>query len=95
MNMATLTTNQKICPTCQRSLISNDYTPTSKERTIMQFIVDYQSQKNKSPSYREIAFHVKLKGINSVSTYLCRLKSKGYVDFIPAKKRSVQVIKEI
>jgi len=61
----------------------------------MKFIIEYQKIEKKSPSYREIAVHVKLKGTNSINTYLYRLKRKGYVDFIPAHKRSVQVIKEI
>tara|TARA_R100000231_G_scaffold66625_1_gene53361 strand:- start:249 stop:479 length:231 start_codon:yes stop_codon:yes gene_type:complete len=76
-------------------LISTDYIPTKKEIKIMKFIMNYKRTEKRSPSYREIAVHVNLKGTNSINSYLYRLKRKGYVDFIPAHKRSVQVIKEI
>ena len=70
--------------------------PTPKEKEIINFILMYQkTQKNRSPSYKEIAFGVNLKGTNSINKYLYRLKENCYVYFIPAKKRTVQVIKEI
>lgn len=71
------------------------YMPTPKEKEIMNFILMYQKTKKRSPSYKEIAFGVKLKGTNSINNYLYRLKDNGYVYFIPAKQRTVQIIKEL
>ena len=46
-----------------------------------------------SPSYRQIANFLGLKTTNSIHKYLYRLKDNGYVDFVPAMKQSVKVIR--
>ena len=46
-----------------------------------------------SPSYRQIANFLGLKTTKSIQKYLYRLKENGYVDFVPAMKQSVKVIR--
>ena len=64
-----------------------------KEKQILQFILKYQQENMPSPSYRDIAKFIGLKTTNSIHKYLYRLKENGYVDFVPAMKQNVKVIK--
>lgn len=47
----------------------------------------------RSPSYRNMAKHIGVRTTNSIHKYLYRLKENGFVDFIPAMRNSVKVIK--
>ena len=85
--------NQNKCPTCNRLNISTDYLPTQQERKIIDFIMKFQLKNMRSPSYRDMAKHIGVKTTNSIHKYLYRLKENGFVDFTPAMKNSVRVIK--
>jgi len=85
--------NQVKCPTCNRLHISTNYSPTIKEKLILQYILKYQQENMPSPSYRDIAKYIGLRTTNSIHKYLYRLKENGYVDFVPAMKQNVKVIK--
>jgi len=60
---------------------------------IIDFIYKHQKKNMPSPSYRDMAKHIGVKTTNSIHKYLYRLKENGFVDFIPAMKNSVKVIK--
>ena len=78
---------------CNRLHISTTYSPTNMERKILNFILKHQKKNMRSPSYRQIANFLGLKTTNSIHKYLYRLKENGYVDFVPAMKQNVKVIK--
>ncbi len=59
----------------------------------MNFILKFQLNNMRSPSYRNMAKHIGVKTTNSIHKYLYRLKENGFVDFTPAMRNSVKVIK--
>jgi len=83
-----------ICQSCNRPL-KPQYFPTKKEKKIMRFILSYQENNKKTPSFREIAQHFNSKAIGNIHKYLHNLKQHGFLDMEVGKKRSIIIFKEL
>ena len=54
-------------------------TLSSKQKEILQYIIEKQEQKGYPPSVREICEAVNLRSTSTVHGHLARLESKGYI----------------
>ena len=68
---------------------------TFKEIKVLQFIINYIKKNNISPSIRDIAKGLNLKGVSNIDRYVYRLQDKNYIAKTPYIKRSIVVLKEI
>lgn len=62
------------------------------ETEIMFVIIDFIKNKGYSPTYREIGDKVWLVA-GSVQYYLRNLRSKGYIDFVDNRCRTIRLVK--
>jgi len=83
-----------ICENCNRPL-DNDYYPTITEKNIIRFILNYQENNRKTPSFREILSNVGLKSTASIHKYLHKLQNKGFVSLETAEHRSITILKRV
>jgi len=83
-----------ICKNCNRPL-DNEYYPTEKEKNIIRFILNYQENNKKTPSFREMLPNVNLKSTASVYRYLHKLENKGFLSIIPGEYRSITILKRV
>jgi len=63
-----------------------------KEKTVLEFIQDFQTSSGISPSYQEIKSHFGFASFNSVQNYLKQLTAKGYIKNPSNQKRAIQVL---
>ncbi len=68
-------------------------TLSSKQKEILQYIIEKQEQKGYPPSVREICEAVNLRSTSTVHGHLARLESKGYIKRDPAKPRAIEICK--
>ena len=83
-----------ICEHCNRPL-NPHYSPTNKEKKIIKFILSFQENNQKTPSFREIAEHFNSKAIGNIHKYLHNLKENGFLDMEIGKKRSITILRGI
>ena len=68
-------------------------TLSTKQKEILQYIIEKQEEKGYPPSVREICEAVNLKSTSTVHGHLARLESKGYIRRDPAKPRAIEICK--
>lgn len=66
--------------------------PTKKQLLILDFISNFISENDVSPSYREIAAGVGLSSIASVAEHVNNLIEKGFLKKSPGAARSLEVV---
>lgn len=66
---------------------------SNKERTVLDFIIQFMEAREIAPSYQEIREHFGFASLNSVQRYLQQLQTKGYI-FVPGGnlKRAITVL---
>lgn len=65
---------------------------SDKQKAILDFIINYQSDKGYPPSVREIGDSVGLQSTATVHAHLERLENKGYIRRDPAKPRALEIL---
>lgn len=65
---------------------------SAKEKTVLEFIQNFQTSSGISPSYQEIRTHFGFASFNSVQNYLKQLRAKGYIKNPSNQKRAIQVL---
>ena len=68
-------------------------TLSTKQKEILQYIIEKQEEKGYPPSVREICEAVNLKSTSTVHGHLARLEAKGYIRRDPAKPRAIEICK--
>ena len=66
---------------------------TEREKEILKMLIDFIEENGFSPSYRELCDIADLSSPATIWTHLKNLKSKGYIDYIPAKSRTIKILK--
>ena len=64
---------------------------SSKQREILEYIIQQQEARGYPPSVREIGEAVSLRSTSTVHGHLERLESKGYIRRDPAKPRAIEI----
>ncbi|WP_419962196.1 helix-turn-helix domain-containing protein [Psychrobacillus sp. BM2] len=64
-----------------------------RQLQIYVYIKNFISEKNYSPSIREIANAVGYSSSSSVHRHLDTMREKGYIDFIDSYSRTLQIIR--
>jgi|TARA_R100000900_G_scaffold110301_1_gene85722 repressor LexA len=82
-----------ICKSCNRPL-DLKYYPTSKEKKIIRFILTFQENNKKTPSFREIAEHFNSKAIGNIHKSLHKLQDKGFLHMVAGEYRSITILRE-
>ena len=67
---------------------------TSRQRSVLDFIIAFQQEHRMAPTVREICAHLGLRGPAGIHRILGVLKEKGYLISEPGKKRSWRFSKE-
>ncbi len=62
---------------------------TEREKEVLDFIIRYREKHHFSPTLREIGLGVNLKSTSSVHRYVVSLTSKGYLECVPDKMRTL------
>ena len=65
---------------------------SKKQKMILEFIKEQQSEKGYPPSVREICNHVGLKSTSTVHSHLKTLEELGYIRRDPTKPRAIEVL---
>lgn len=65
---------------------------TKKQTLILDYISDFISENDTSPSYREIAAALNLASVASVAEHINNLIEKGYLKKNPGAARSLEII---
>lgn len=65
---------------------------SSKQREILQFLIDFQEEHGYSPSVREVCDAVRLSSTSSVHSHLSKLEERGYIKRDPSKPRSIEIL---
>lgn len=65
---------------------------TAKEKSILEFIEQFQMSSGICPSYQEIKEHFGFASFNSVQNYLKQLIAKGYLKVPLNQKRAIQIL---
>ena len=65
---------------------------TSKQKETYDFIKKYIENNGYSPSVREISC-IFDKSVGTVHPMLKKLKSKGYIDYVSGKARTIKILK--
>ena len=67
---------------------------TKKQKTILDFINDFQNKNGYPPTVRDICIGVGLRSTATVFTHLKNLEEKGVLNKSSAKNRAISVVKE-
>lgn len=67
---------------------------TMKQQRVLNYISEYTSAKNYSPSIREIQEGMMLSSPSTIKGHLDTLKRKGYITWRPGQPRTLAVIRE-
>ncbi|PAD67130.1 hypothetical protein CHH83_20595 [Bacillus sp. 7586-K] len=67
---------------------------TTRQREVLDIIIEHYDEKGYAPSYREIAKRMDIASSSTIQGYLERLKSKGLVTWEPSQPRTLKVINE-
>ena len=67
---------------------------TKRQKQIIDFITEYKRKKDISPTIDEIRKHFRLKSVATVHQHLETLRSKGYLDKLKNKTRSLSIPKD-
>ena len=68
---------------------------TQRQKEILQMLIDYINENGFSPSYRELCDIADVNSPATIWTHLKNLKNKGYIDYIPAKSRTIKILKGV
>lgn len=66
---------------------------SERQKQIYDYIKSFISEKKYSPSVREIGTAVGLNSSASVHRHLDIMKTKGYIDFINSRSRTLRIIR--
>ena len=66
-------------------------TLSSKQKEILEYIIEKQELKGYPPSVREICEAVNLRSTSTVHGHLARLEAKGYIRRDPSKPRAIEI----
>ena len=66
--------------------------PTKKQATLLKFIDNYTTEKNHSPSYREIMAGLGLSSVSAVAEHIDNLIEKGVIQKNPGEARSLEIL---
>jgi len=83
-----------ICITCNRPL-DLKYYPTSREKKIIRFVLNFQENNKKTPSFREIAEHFNSNAVGNVHKSLHKLKDKGFLHMVSGEYRSITILRGV
>lgn len=64
---------------------------TTCQQIIYNCIVKYIDENYASPTVREIRDMAGLNSVSTVAVHLKNLKTKGYINYMPRKKRSIEI----
>lgn len=67
---------------------------SNKQKLILEFIKEQQSEKGYPPSVREICEHVRLKSTSTVHSHLKTLEELGYIRRDPTKPRAIEILSD-
>ena len=65
---------------------------TEKQRSILDYIVDYISDNGYSPTSKDIKEHFGFKSVNGAYDHLSWIEKKGYIKRTPNVARSIVVL---
>ncbi len=64
---------------------------SGKKKEIYQFIIEYMTENQYSPTVREIGAGVGLRSTSSVYGHMCKLKELGLIDYNPEQPRTIKI----
>lgn len=68
---------------------------SGRQEEVLAALKDMTKEKGYPPTVRELGERVGLKSTSTVSGYLERLESKGYIKRSPSSPRAIEIIKEV
>ncbi|MCJ8008135.1 winged helix-turn-helix transcriptional regulator [Lederbergia wuyishanensis] len=66
---------------------------TTKQKEVLNAIMNYIEKNGYSPAYRDLMDDLGLKSVSTISGHMDRLKEKGYISFMPGSPRTITVLK--
>ena len=66
--------------------------PTKKQQMLIDFVKEFTSANNYSPSYREIMHAMNLKSVSAVAEHVENCVAAGFLQKVPNSARSLQVV---
>lgn len=66
---------------------------TSRQKEVLNFVIQHMSEKGYSPTIREIAIGVGLKSSSTAAGHVERLAKQGVIAFKPNSSRSITVVR--
>jgi repressor LexA len=66
-------------------------TLTPRQQEVLNFIRSFQKERGAPPSFREIAYQLGFKSLNTVQQHLRLICQKGYIHLNPGKARGIDV----
>lgn len=67
---------------------------TAQQSKLLAFIEECQREKGVTPSYREMAAHVGLASMSSISKLIEELQSRGRIKCSPRRARSIEIVRK-
>ena len=64
---------------------------TKRQAEIRDFVLNFQSHKGYSPSYKEIGAGVGLSSLATIHAHIQKLQQRGAIRMRPGKKRGIEV----
>jgi repressor LexA len=65
---------------------------TNRQRTVLQFLREYQQVRGKPPTVREIQAHLGCRSPNAAAAHLAALEKKGKIHRVAGESRNIEVL---
>jgi SOS-response transcriptional repressor LexA len=66
---------------------------TRRQTEVLEAIQKYVQEHHYAPAYRELGLLIGVKSPSTVSDFLLKLKSKGYIDWMEGQPRTLRILK--
>lgn len=83
------------CPDCGRQIISAPSEPiglTKRQRSVLQYLSDYESERGHIPDYKTVCDHFNWSSTANYYRYIDQLERRGYVRTTVAVAGSLQIL---
>lgn len=67
---------------------------TKRQTEVLEAIHKYVQEHHYAPAYRELGVLIGVKSSSTVSDFLQKLKSKGYIDWTEGQPRTLRIVEQ-